>query len=501
MSDERGGTARSPGGAHDVTRSGPASDRERVLLLECRLEQMRSSLDAARKEADTARMETAEISAREADHVRRFALLHEELAEARTRIAELHRALDRADALREELAGHLFEGGGREDAEELIRLRREALAEDQRALRADRTVQRLRDRVDELLTSRELLLTRVAEWQQLIRKGEPEAADLSEFLADLRREILDLEHRGAASDAREQRLRRRLSRAGMDPDLEPDEPEVAEEETVAPVPGLVGFVSHGPPAGDASHRDGDDTGRGHGASAMDRGAPTEADEVEVVGPEEGGVSVSTDAEDSEDSAAEPGEEPAAAELRPGHDDDPDAPATAGREAAPVEEGVATSGRFAAASAKSEALLAELRDMAAPALQTDLLLRLGRSGDMGAVGGVALWTGSSEPSVRAAAYEALGRLLERAPQELEPHLRTGLADPDGRVRRRVVLAMATARAIPVQTLLDPLREDPDPQVRRVVRQVLRQNRSRGGRPEAEAPSARPNRSLANRPSAH
>jgi len=439
MSDEREAAARSRGRTSGVTRTGQASDRERVLLLECRLEQMRAALDAAREEADAARMETAEVSAREADHARRFAALHEELAEARTRIAALHRELDRSESLREELAGHLFESGNREDAQELIRLRRKVLAEDQRAVRADRTVQRLRARVEELVTSRELLLTRIAEWQQLIRKGEPEAADLSEFLADLRREILDLEHRSVASDAREALLRERLSSAGIDPDGEPAPPEPAVEEApeVEPVAA--------PPA-------------------------AEAVEVEVAGPEP-----------DEPETLEPEQE-------------------AGAEA--EERTAPTPVRLTVAAPRTEALFAELRDAPSPALQSGLLLRLGRSGDAEAVDGIARWTGSSEPSVRAAAYEALGRLLERSPAALAPHLRTGLADPDARVRRRVVLATATARGLSAHALLDPLREDPDPQVRRVVRQVLRQSSAgagEAGAAKAEAPEARTSRPLATRPS--
>jgi HEAT repeat protein len=130
-------------------------------------------------------------------------------------------------------------------------------------------------------------------------------------------------------------------------------------------------------------------------------------------------------------------------------------------------------------------MAELLEADATATQADLLLRLGRSGEASAVAAVRPWTASPEPSVRAAAYEALGRLLERAPAALEPYLRTGLADADARVRRRVVLAAATARGVSPGELLDPLREDPDPQVRRVVREVLRQ-----APPDDPAPHAPP-----------
>ena len=429
---------------------------------------MRASLDMAREEADRARAKLAEASAREADHARRFSLIHEELAEARAEIVALNRHLEHSEALRAEIAGHLFEGGAPEDVEELIRLRQKALSEDQRALVSDRTVARLRERVQELVSSRETLLTRVAEWQQLIREDGPEAADLSEFLAELRSEILDLEHRNVIGDAREAALRERLALAGVDPDRERRrtksrrraEVEVADEVEMA-----------------------DEV---EAADEVEVSEEVRADEVEVADNTEG-----------PDEAETAGEIEAAL---------PAEPSDAGDEARERRS-------------RTDVLAARLRNAGAPMIQTDLLLQIGRSGDAGAVDTVHPWTGSSEPSVRAAAFEALGRLLERAPSELEPHLRRGLADPDPRVRRRVVLATATARGLAAHALLDPLREDADPQVRRVIRQVLRQNASAGAQirarpqsgtdPEGEAPAladlepeprgGRPTRPLGIRPS--
>jgi hypothetical protein len=82
----------------------------------------------------------------------------------------------------------------------------------------------------------------------------------------------------------------------------------------------------------------------------------------------------------------------------------------------------------------------------------------------------------DPGVRAAAYQALGHLLERDPSRLEPHVRRGIADPDPRVRRRVVLVAAAARGLKLAQLLEPLKRDPNPQVRRVVQEVLRRTPS-------------------------
>ncbi|MEX2465671.1 MAG: HEAT repeat domain-containing protein, partial [Gemmatimonadota bacterium] len=417
MSDRREAAARSPGAANSGTPPGPAADRERVILLECRLEQMRSALGAAREEADSARTKLAESCAREADHARRYGEIHAELADARAEVASLYRRLERAEALKAEIEGYLFEAGAGTDAEELMRLRRQVLVEDQRTLVTDRTLARLRGRVEDLAATRETLLTRVAEWQQLIRTEGPDAADLSEFLAELRREILELEHRNVTSDAREMLLRERLAMAGIDPDAS-----VADDATEA-----------------AAGEDPKDT--------ADPVATVPEEPESVERPEQAVVS-------------EEPEEPAET-VTP---EEPEQSLTA--DAAGPPEPVH-------ARSRTEALIADLMAAEKSARRADVLLQLGRSGDEKTVNMIRPWTEASEPSVRAAAYEALGRLLERSPDRLEPHLRAGLADPDARVRRRVALAAATARGLTPRVLLEPLKEDPDPQVRRVVREVLRQ----------------------------
>lgn len=427
MSDRREATGYPPGvpaGARPGA-SGPGADRERVLLLECRLEQLRSALEDARADADRVRARLAEVAAREADHARRYGQVHEELAEARAEIASLHERLDRSEAFRAELEGHLFEAGARGDAAELVRLRREVLAERQRALVNERTLARLRSRVEELLSSRETLLTRVAEWQRLVRTDGPEAVDLAEFMAELRRDILDLEHRNAAGERQEAALRARLARQGVDPetehaeDLQPEPPERVEE-----------------PAGPAAALAGED-------EEVSAGAASPPEPVDAPGvPESAAEPIELDALDAE--------EPAEGLAAPSDDD---------RE-------------VTAARGPTDFLAVALASSDGPSLRAELLLRLGRSGDDRAVDAVRPWAHAAEPAVRAAAYEALGRLLEGDPSRLEVHLSSGLADPDPRVRRRVVLAAATARRVALRALLDPLRGDPDPQVRRVVREVLR-----------------------------
>ena len=299
-----------------------ASDR--TLLLECRLEQLRGALDEARAEADQARVRLAQAAAREAGETRRLSLLQDEVARAREEVAALHRRLEHSEALRAKLQGHLLESAPQADAQELVRLRREVAVAQERIAASEQTASQLRARVDELVASRETLLTRVVEWQQAVREGDTEAVDLAEFIGSLRRAVLDLERENALGERREAALRAQLE-------------------------AMPAVTTERPPADDL-------------------GAALEAANAEI------------------------------------------------------------------------------------------------------------------PSVRAAAYQALGRLLERDPARLAPHIRRGIADANPHVRRRAVLAAAGARGLALRPLLEPLTSDPDPQVRRIVHRILRAQEPR--RTEAE-----------------
>jgi hypothetical protein len=334
---------------------------DRILLLECRLEQLRAALDEARAEADHARVRLAEAAAREAGETKRLGLLQDEVARAREEVAALHRRLEHSEALRATLQGHLFESEATDDAQELVRLRREVAAARERIAASEQTASQLRARVDELVASRETLLTRVVEWQRAVRHGDPEAVDLAEFIASLRRAVLDLERDNALGERREAALREQLDQA---------------------------------------------TGKG--------GAP-----------------------------------PAMLEL------------TQTTAAAVTPE-----------SPPADDLAAALAAADNPQDQVDLLLRLGRRGGDDAFYAIRPWATAEDPSVRAAAYHALGRLLERDPARLEPHIRWGIADANPHVRRRVVLAAAAARGLALRQLLEPLTGDPDHQVRRIVHRILR-----------------------------
>jgi len=331
--------------------TGVGSDR--TVLLECRLEQLRAALDEARADADQARIRLAEAAARETGETQRLSALQGELARAREEVAALHRRLEHSEALRAKLQGHLIESEPREDAQELVRLRREAAAARERIAASEQAASQLRARVDELVASRETLLTRVVEWQRAVRAGDPEAVDLAEFIASLRRAVLDLERDNALGERREAALREQLEQATA---------------------------------------------------------------------------------------------PAAATLPPSPVPLPPAPA--------------------------DDLVAALAAAKDPQDQVDLLLRLGRRGGDDAFYAVRPFATAEDPNVRAAAYQSLGRLLERDPARLEPHVRWGIADANPHVRRRVVLAAAGARGLALRPLLEPLSGDPDPQVRRIVHRILR-----------------------------
>ena len=338
------------GGPGSPGSSGGSGGSDRTLLLECRLEQLRGALDEARAEADQARIRLAEAAAREAGETQRLSVIQDEVARARAEVAALHRRLEQSEALRAKLQGHLIEseGGPRNDAHELVRLRREVAAAHERIAASEQTASQLRARVDELVASRETLLTRVVEWQRAVRAGDTEAVDLAEFIASLRRAVLDLERDNALGERREAALREQLEQATPPPAAVTPEPP--------------------PPADD--------------------------------------------------------------------------------------------------------LVAALAAAQNPQDQVELLLRLGRRGGDDAFYAVRPFATAEDPNVRAAAYQSLGRLLERDPARLEPHVRWGIADANPYVRRRVVLAAAAARGLVLRPLLEPLSGDPDPQVRRIVHRILR-----------------------------
>ena len=425
---------------------GSAAESERVILLEIRMEKLATALAEARGDADRLLGRIAAGAAREADHARRFSLVQQELADARAEIASLREHLTRSEALRARLEGHLFEGGGT-DAAELIRLRLEAAVQRERASVNEESASRLRTRVDELLVSRDTLFSRLAEWQSLVQTGNSDAVDLGEFIAALRQDIMALEDRNAESESKEKALRELLARAGVkvpgDNSVNGHKESAAAEADVPSTPhetraeadskevqgaltfeGFLGSVHHqGSELGDLWESEGEPN--------EENAAPESTHEAEAAWSEP---------EEIIDAAVDSHvEEPFANEVDP----EPQEPIIAAVEPELVEELVPMA--MAADSAPAFAPVAEQ-----PAQ------------------GLA----AADPVERAASIGRLNRDLEDRPSQLTDHLRSGLADVDPRVRRRAVLVAATARDVELRPLLEPLRNDPDPQVRRVVREVLR-----------------------------
>jgi hypothetical protein len=292
----------------------------------------------------------------------------------------------------------------------------------------------MRARIEELVATREVLLTRVVEWQRAVREGDPEALDLAEFITALRRDILELEHQNFLGERREAELRQRL----LDPrgDTPAGTRDAAEVETRA----------------DAT---------------ASRNATTETSEA-AIDPPEAVTDASETAIDPEavTDASETAIDPeGAADVR-----GPEGEASGGDRSTHIAGSDPEGTRdHEAAGGDLVGALSVVRD---PRRRIDLLLRLGRSGEEEAFHAVRPSATASEPDERAAAFQALGRLLERDPARLEPYLRWGISDADARVRRRVILAAAGARGLELRPLLEPLRADPDPQVRRLVNAVLR-----------------------------
>jgi len=363
------------------------SESHRVFALECRLEQMRASVDEARAEAHRARERLAETTARQAERGRQHQLLHEELAAAREEIGLLHRRLEHSEALRARLEGRLFEGNTPEDAEELVRLRGEVAAYRDLTAARQKIVTDLRERVGGLVAGRETLLSRVTEWQCAVQEGNADAVDLAEFIAMLTGDILELEHRRVTAEQRGATLEEQLLRAR----------EQGYAET------------------------------GAGAEPKAQADPAEGAEA-------------TEAFDAPEAAKAPDA------VEPGRAGDATGTAKTAEPARTVE---------------GDSLESRI----------DALLRLGRSGEPRAFDTISSALEAPEARLRAAAYQALGQLLEHDPARLEPHVRRGVADSDSRVRRRVVLAAAAARGLDCRALLEPLERDPDPQVRRLVKEVL------------------------------
>jgi predicted nucleic acid-binding Zn-ribbon protein len=403
--------------------NGPTAVSERILLLEIRMEKFSSALADARADADRLRGRLAEAAAREADHARRYSSVHQELADARAEIVSLHEHLSRSEALRARLEGHLFEAGAGTDGAELVTLRQELAVERERAQAHEQSAARLRRRVDELLMTRDSLLSRMAEWQRLVQAGNPEAIDLAEFIALLRQDIMALENRSAESERQEIVLRELLARAGVNPGAAPAVDAVTEPEPPAQI--QLSTPTEKPSEQEPTHAQSEaltfegflDIAR-HPDHELSDLWDSDREPIEVNAPVDAAAHAWSEIDDTLVAVAE------------------------------AEHAVDRAPVVAMASAEHASALESMARAPVEGFS------------------------AADPVVRAASYGRLSRHLENRPSQLADQLRSGLADVDPRVRRRAVLAAATAHNVELRPLLEPLRSDPDPQVRRVVREVLR-----------------------------
>ncbi|MFW5878313.1 MAG: HEAT repeat domain-containing protein [Myxococcota bacterium] len=403
----------------DQSGGGNGPLRSRILLLECRLEQLEDALRQARKEADDARESLARSAAREAELAASRAALQRDLAEARAEILGLHRKLDRSEALRSELEGRLLSAGGEGPERSSFHPLEAGPAA------KDRIIHSLRARLDEVLASRDLLFTRIAEWKQMESEEGTGAVDLAEFISELRGEILSLEAAAREREAEEGSATAPEVVEGSRAFDSRDEPRL-------------GVAGDGPPAREQNEASRPlaivtEMNRSNREEKLCRAAPAAADVgaglVEAL-------------------AAEVAEASPRSCLRSAQRLLSLSPAAA-------------SGPIAEAIARAED----------PGLQASLLLLLGRTGDERAVEAIRPWIGACRPEVRAAAYEAACRLLDCSGGDAASYLRAGLTDEAPMVRRRCILSAAVARSLSCRPLLEPLRHDPDPEVRRLIRRIL------------------------------
>src|SRR3989441_1072932 len=103
--------------------------------------------------------------------------------------------------------------GGGSDRTLLLECRLEQLRGALDEARAEADQARIRLPEAAAREARETLLTRVVEWHGAVRHGDTEAVDLAEFIASLRRAVLDLERDNALGERREAALREQLEQA------------------------------------------------------------------------------------------------------------------------------------------------------------------------------------------------------------------------------------------------------------------------------------------------
>ena len=189
---------------------------ERIVFLECRVDQVEAAASAERAADDRARHALAQAAARAADGAKRLGVLEATLATQRAETAELARRLGASEAARAALEAELH-GKGEGLAAELVAARRELAEEKRRGHVQAGALDDARARVDSLTGARERLFGKLVEWQRLASGTEAEV-DLAELIAELRAEIVHLEHARRQAEAREAVLRLALVARGGNAD-------------------------------------------------------------------------------------------------------------------------------------------------------------------------------------------------------------------------------------------------------------------------------------------
>jgi HEAT repeat protein len=400
-----------------------SSALERICFLEWRLEQMEAVIADERRTVRELRERVAEGAQREAEAARRVADLEERLAEARREVIALADRTAHADAERS-LLERRMQSNGRDTSREMAELCRKLEREKERAEQKSRALEHARERLNELERSRESFFLRLIEWQKMARADD---VDLAEFIAELRGEIARLAADNEAAQAREESLLDALAKSQL--------PEPAHEEEAMPR-----FL-----ASVGSERPQVSTALGV------------AEASEVLAGIESDAKRDRAQRLARDLAGDRSESRIAAAR--------DLAGVAGALAAPL---LAAAMRNAASDEERIALLEQIGRVGAHARgDAEGPLSVARR-SIDAV------LGDPDPFVRAAAFEAKLALAPR--EEAAAIAGAGLADPDPRVRRRLVLAVKAGVVGEIASLLLPVVSDPDPQARRAACAALAGERS-------------------------
>jgi hypothetical protein len=447
---------------------------ERICFLEWRLEQLEAALGRERAALSEKEQRLAEGLAREAGQAGRLHALTERLAALARENAlyadRLLHAEGRRSAAESRLAGAM-DGPAADRAP----LHHELLAERLRADEAQRTLRSAEDRLVALERAQERFFARLVHWQTSLRSQDHQEIDLAEFISELRAEIARLSAENVEGQQREEDLRRRLVEAAAGSAMrlahEAPAPAGLAQPQAEPRSGFVELqglqISSSQPDPRELHQptprdDAEHASMLEAPEALEPEPPARLDPAPELGLE--------DARRGLDALPDPLRRRSALrfleELSGRTQPQRLAAARGLRTLAGEASAPALARALGRATEVSErmALLAELAQTATPLAARALI-------DAG---------GDPEPSIRIAAIEASARLAQQAPELARSMIAGGLADEDRRVRRRAVLAAASAMGLDAAETLGAGLTDEDPEVRRAIASLLSGTRAPAGR---------------------